>query len=167
MRLRQIHLYLLVLLLGFVVVVVALGGGLFKQEAPWYMQWQHQAFLTLCHQMPERSFWINGQPMAVCSRCIGIYSSFFVGWIALPFWSKFRIKEKIAIKKVVLLVLLLNIFDIVGNLLGFWENTLVSRLLLGILMGSSTTLIFLGDFFDITITSKKSHHGRITATEIK
>ncbi len=166
MRVRQTGLYLLVLLLGFLVVVVALGGGLFQQEASWYLQWQHQAFMSLCHQIPERSFWLGGQPMAVCSRCIGVYSGFLVGWGILPFWSKFNLGEKVAMKKAALFVLLLNFFDIVGNVLGFWENTLVSRLVLGILMGGSGALIFSGDFFDITITSKESHHGRIKAADI-
>lgn len=167
MQKYQRGLYLLVLLLGFAVVIVAMGGGLFSQDSPWYLQWQHQMFYNLCHQIPERSFWFNGQPMAVCSRCIGIYAGFLGGWILLPVLSRTDLGDMKSVKKGILFVLLLNIFDIVGSVLGFWENTLVSRLALGILLGSSTALIFLGDFFNITIKSKESHHGRISAADVK
>ena len=34
--------------------------------------------LTKCHQIPERSFFINGFQFPVCSRCTGV----FFGWIA-------------------------------------------------------------------------------------
>ena len=27
----------------------------------------------ICHQHPERSFFINGQQLAVCARCTGLY----------------------------------------------------------------------------------------------
>ena len=28
----------------------------------------------ICHQRPERSFFLNGQQMAVCARCTGLYA---------------------------------------------------------------------------------------------
>lgn len=31
-------------------------------------------FSFVCHQIPERSFYINGNPMIICSRCFGIYT---------------------------------------------------------------------------------------------
>jgi uncharacterized membrane protein len=30
---------------------------------------------AICHQRPERSFWIAGAPMPVCARCTGLYAS--------------------------------------------------------------------------------------------
>ena len=29
----------------------------------------------VCHQRPDRSFWIHGRPMPVCARCTGLYAS--------------------------------------------------------------------------------------------
>jgi uncharacterized membrane protein len=29
----------------------------------------------VCHQRPERCFWIHGRPMPVCARCTGLYVS--------------------------------------------------------------------------------------------
>lgn len=33
----------------------------------------------ICHQRPDRSFWFDGQKMAVCARCTGIYVGAVVG----------------------------------------------------------------------------------------
>ena len=35
-------------------------------------------FSFVCHQSAELSFWINGNKLAVCSRCTGIYQSFLI-----------------------------------------------------------------------------------------
>ncbi|MEL7835265.1 DUF2085 domain-containing protein [Fodinibius sp. Rm-B-1B1-1] len=140
-------LYGIILVLTGVTVMVGLGGGLFNQANPWPLQWQHQAFNSLCHQMVDRSFWINGQPMAVCSRCIGIYGGFAMGWMVLPVLSYYQVKGIASIQKIVVLVLLLNIVDASGDFLDLWKNTLTSRLILGSLLGGSTAMIFSGDFF--------------------
>jgi len=166
MQTQQAQLYLLVLAIISFIVVAALGGGLFNQQSPWFLQWQHQAFLNFCHQVPDRSFWINGQPMAVCSRCLGIYAGFGLSWIALPLWSWWKIGERFPVKKIALAAVLINFFDIIGNILGFWENTLVSRLALGWLIGWTVVLLFSEDFFKITIKSKGNHHGRTTKSKI-
>lgn len=147
MFVRQLKLYGIVLVLAFVVVLVALGGGLFGQSTPWQLQWQHKAFFSLCHQIPDRSFWINGQPMAVCSRCIGIYSGFLLGWLTLPLFSFFKEIPVIIFKKVAVVAVLFNVVDGSGYLFGLWENTLVSRTVLGSVLGMSGALIFIGEFF--------------------
>ncbi len=147
MQIRQPILYASILLLVFVVVLVAMGGGLFNQSTPWPVQWQHQSFNSLCHQIADRSFWISGQPMAVCSRCMGIYSGFALGWVLLPMLSLMKITRVAYIKKIVVFVLLFNLIDAAGNFFGLWQNTLVSRTVLGGMLGSSTALIFIGDFF--------------------
>jgi len=162
METQKFGLYLFITGLLFFIIITALGGGLFGQTAPYYVQWQHKLFYGLCHQNPSRSFWINGQPMAVCSRCLGIYTGFALCWLLLPVLSIFTAEKKL-IQKVALGIIFINIIDVVGNLFGFWQNTLVSRLVLGWLMGWSAGLFFMGDFFKITIKSIGNHHGRITA----
>lgn len=165
MQVKQLWLYFLILVLGLLVVVVAMGGGLFGQSQPWYQQWQHYSFWHLCHQIPERSFRLGGQPMAVCSRCFGIYAGFLGGWLLLPLWPNLKITRKLSAKKIALCALLLNLFDIVGNILGFWQNTLVSRMALGVLVGASAALIFTGDFFTNIIKSMENYYGRVTTAD--
>ena len=45
-------------------------------------------FSFLCHQMPDRSFWLGGHQLAVCSRCFGVYFGLFAGFLAYPLWRK-------------------------------------------------------------------------------
>ena len=41
-------------------------------------------FKPICHQMEGRSFFIDGMPFAVCSRCTAIYFGFLVGVLFYP-----------------------------------------------------------------------------------
>lgn len=165
MQTRNANIYLLVLLSLGGVLLVALGGGVWGQQGPWRLEWQHQLFEALCHQNPARSFWINGRPMAVCSRCLGIYVGFAAGWLLLPGLAFINYGNRWSYKGIALAIALLNIADIVGNILGFWQNTLVSRLVFGVLLGCSAALCFSGDFFKRTNKSTGTHHGRITANK--
>lgn len=168
MQTRHLTLYLLVLFLIGGVVIVALGGGLFGRQRFWLLQWQHQAFARLCHQLADRSLWIGGQPMAVCSRCFGIYGGFAFGWMALPLaglWSIDFFRPR-SLKQTLFAMALINLIDIVGNYAGFWENTLTSRLVLGGLLGIAAAVLFSGVFFNRKKESTEEHYGRITTSGI-
>ncbi len=121
-------------------VVAALGGGVWGQQGSWFGHWQHIAFEGLCHQDPVRSFWINGTPMAVCSRCFGIYSGFAAAWLTLPVAGSGVNRLGAHAGKVVLAAVLANAADVAANLLGLWENTLLTRSYLGIAVGLSAVL---------------------------
>ncbi len=43
------------------------------------------AYHATCHQLPERSLFIESYEMAVCSRCFAIYAAFLAGCIAFAF----------------------------------------------------------------------------------
>ena len=45
----------------------------------------HTAYHATCHQLPERSLFIFGYEMAVCSRCFAIYMSFLAGSLLFYF----------------------------------------------------------------------------------
>lgn len=165
MQASNVRLYFLVALSMTGVFIVGLGGGLWGQQAPWQLQWQHQALNFVCHQLLDRSFWINHQPMAVCSRCLGIYGGFLSGWISLPLLDYLE-NRPLPAKRLVTGAVLINLADILGNLVGFWENTLTSRLVLGCLLGLTAALLFTGTFFNQNIKSERDHHGRTTTTGV-
>ena len=48
-------------------------------------------FSPLCHQIGARSFYLFGQPLAVCGRCTSIYFGFLSGVLAYPLVRRSRI----------------------------------------------------------------------------
>lgn len=159
-NLKHKELYLLVLGLGLLICLTAVGGGLFNQTGPWFRHWQHKAFTGLCHQDPQRSFWINDTPMAVCSRCLGIYFGFTVLWILFPLRIHWVGSVKDYGKMILAGIVLLNILDITGNSLGLWENTLFSRYLMGMVIGMFAAIVLsLG--FTGKQQQKGKHHGTV------
>lgn len=169
MQTHYLTLYLLVLVLIAVMVIMALGGGLFGQQQYWLLQWQHQALARLCHQIADRSFWIGSQPMAVCSRCLGIYGGFAFGWMLLPitgFWKAGSSRSR-SLKKILIATAVINLADIVGNYAAFWENTLTSRLILGGLLGIAAAVLFSGVFFNRNKELTGKHYGKFTTTGIR
>jgi uncharacterized membrane protein len=47
-------------------------------------------FSRICHQIPERSFYIFGQKFAVCERCTAIYFAFLSGVLLYPLIKKIK-----------------------------------------------------------------------------
>ncbi|BAI62763.1 conserved hypothetical protein [Methanocella paludicola SANAE] len=82
-----------VLLFLFIVPIVlapylySTGNPLMVQVAGLIMA----AYHVTCHQLPDRSLFVFGYEMAVCSRCFAIYAAFLVGGLAFYFlrtWLK-------------------------------------------------------------------------------
>jgi uncharacterized membrane protein len=136
--------------MAFTLLITAFGAGLFAHTEHYFLSWQHQFFSILCHQDPVRSFVINGTPMAVCSRCFGIYSFFMAGILLMPVYMvvrRFSLKTE---KKWLIAAILLNLADVLTNFLGIWSNTLITRFVLGAFLGLSAALILANEFFTLT-----------------
>ncbi len=132
------------LLAGFsIMLVLSLGGGLWGAEQS-IGHWTGKLFEKVCHQNPMRSFTFYGTPMAVNSRCFGIFLGLWSGWLLIPFfvWSSFK---KDWTNWFLLLAVMLQIFDYMGNHL-LWENNNASRAVLGLILGVAIA-IFLSDLF--------------------
>lgn len=132
------------LLIGFtMLMILSLGGGVWGSEQS-IGHWTGKLFENVCHQDPRRSFTIYNTPMAVNSRCFGIFFGLWIGWLALPFilWFTMRNVWK---NWFLLVAVILQIIDYVGNHL-LWENNNTSRAILGFLLGVATAT-YLSDFF--------------------
>jgi uncharacterized membrane protein len=92
-------------------------------------------FSGLCHQDPSRSFQLAGSPIAVCVRCLGIYSG-----VALS--PLLHIKKEIA-QRFFASAILLNLLDVATEILHWHGNLPIPRFLLGLLLGSAAGLILL------------------------
>jgi uncharacterized membrane protein len=44
----------------------------------------YEFFAPLCHQSPERCFHLLAEPVAVCTRCLGLYTGVLIGLMVCP-----------------------------------------------------------------------------------
>jgi uncharacterized membrane protein len=93
-------------------------------------------FAPACHQVPERSFFLLGHPLAVCARCFGIYAGFLGGMILYPFLRGFDAVRLPRMRSFLLASLPVGL-DTAGNILGLWNTANLPRFLLGFAWGTS------------------------------
>lgn len=97
----------------------------------------YQAFSYVCHQQPERSFFVAGQALAVCARCTGLYTGFAFTTLLYPLFSSLRRTNPPERKWLFLAAAPLAI-DFSLGFLGIWENTHTSRFLTAALLGAAS-----------------------------
>ncbi|MGC2108508.1 MAG: DUF2085 domain-containing protein [Candidatus Korobacteraceae bacterium] len=93
---------------------------------------QH-SFALVCHQRPERSFWIFGAPVAVCARCLGIYLGAAIGLL-------FRTSRRVA-TQLLIAAAILNLLDVVTEFAGLHGNWMALRFALGAALGAAGGLL--------------------------
>ncbi len=112
--------------------------------APWLMAERrfmasaviYQWLAAICHQSPERSFYIFGYPMGVCSRCSSIYAGAVIGLLLYPFMRELR-DDSYPPRWILIGAAIPMLIDFAGGVLGLFSNTFLSRALTGILFGAT------------------------------
>ena len=97
-------------------------------------------FRLFCHQLPHRSLFLGGHPIAVCSRCFALAASLaVVALVAGRLWALGfrRVRAPIVLVGVAALPMALDGFS---QLFGFRESTNTLRVLTGVLLGGMTSL---------------------------
>ncbi len=121
------------------------------------------AFGTLCHQMPERSYFIAGHKFAVCSRCTGVYAGFAFTLLLYPLIRS--LKTTIPPPRSLLLLAAIPILvDFSVTFFGFWENTHTSRLLTGALLGSVTMFYVMPGIVELNLRHSRPARPKVTFT---
>lgn len=128
-----------------IIVILSLGGGLWGADQS-IGHWTGLLFERICHQNPTRSFQFGGVPMAVNSRCFGVFVGLWSGWLAIPLIIRVTTKKDWT-RLFLFLAVMLQIIDYMGNHI-FWENTNATRAILGFVLGASVA-IFLSELFQI------------------
>ena len=83
-RVWAIGLLIAGLWLGLILIApIAKANGLVSVSSPLYA-----FFSFLCHQLDGRSFHVEGEKFAVCSRCFGVYCGIVIGFVVYPFWRR-------------------------------------------------------------------------------
>ncbi len=110
----------------------------------------YRAFSFVCHQIPERSFFIAGHQFAVCARCTGLYAGFTVATIAYPLLRSLRQVDAPPRKWLFLAAAPLAI-DFALGFLGIWENTHSSRFITGALLGAVSVFYVMPGLMDLSL----------------
>jgi uncharacterized membrane protein len=95
----------------------------------------YACFAPVCHQNPQRSFAVLGAPLAVCSRCFGIYAGFLGGMILYPFRRGFDSVRLPGLRAFLLVSLPIGL-DAGANFFGLWNTPNLPRFLLGFAWGT-------------------------------
>lgn len=90
-----------------------------------------------CHQKPERSFYVNGYQMPVCSRCIGVYIGYLLG---ILLYTKFGFSK---LKEFGFVGLVVMFMDWWLQQMKVWESTNVRRLFTGIYGGIGFIIFYI------------------------
>jgi len=97
----------------------------------------------ICHRLPERSFFIFGRQLPLCARCLGLYTSFFVGVIILTLniitVQNFTLYSAVLITSLMVLPTAIDGFT---QLFGLRESNNFLRLTTGLLAGFGFSFIF-------------------------
>lgn len=151
-RLAHPFLYFLVLLFLCFVVITSTGEMVFGMAPEGQLHWTEKLFFGLCHQLPDRTYTIDGIMMAVNTRCFGIFLGMAAGWIVLPFLAGVTAGKKWPLILLALAVSL-QIVDYLGNLVELWQNTNHSRAVLGAIFGMALSV----SVSDLFLNHKNKH----------
>ena len=100
------------------------------------------AFTTLCHQLPDRTMHIGGEAIAACHRCVGIYAGIVGSALVYPLLvrhHRFFVRHA---GPVILLSLVIPGGDWLGEVVGLWQNTPLSRTSTGFVFGFAAGYYF-------------------------
>jgi uncharacterized membrane protein len=113
----------------------------------------YKTFSPLCHQIPERCFHLWGFPLAVCSRCFGIYSGFITGLLLFPITKRF---SSVSVPKTSFFILMTTpiLTDTIGNFFLLWKTSTWLRFAIGWIWG-----IILPFYFVAGISEAWIRHG--------
>lgn len=105
-------------------------------------------FSYICHQLPARSFHIEGEAFGVCSRCFGVYFGLLLGAAVYPLWRSIDETEPISRGWLFLSLIPIGV-DWSLTFFGIWENTQLSRFLTGTILGAACTTFIIPALVEI------------------
>ncbi|MGC2400851.1 MAG: DUF2085 domain-containing protein [Acidobacteriaceae bacterium] len=116
-----------------VLAMVPLAAPLLATSHPLAALLVRSFFSRLCHQNPARSFLIEGSPVAVCVRCLGIYLGTATGLLLRP--------QRATAARWLTIAAFMNGLDVSTGMLGWHGNWPLARFLLGLLLGTAAGAI--------------------------
>lgn len=112
------------------------------------------AFAVLCHQIPERSYFIDGHQFAVCARCTGVYGGFTLMLLLYPLISSLK-NTVTPPRRWLILSTVPLVVDVSVNFFGLCQNTHTSRLLTGALLGGVAVFYVMPGITSLAVRRKE------------
>lgn len=101
-----------------------------------------QVFAPVCHQNPARSFLLSGEPLAVCSRCTGIYFGFWLGFLVYPLFYGLR-EENPVPRSILALAFVPMAVDVFIEVAGWYASSLWVHAITGFFAGMIVAFVVL------------------------
>ena len=109
---------------------------------------------VICHQLPERSFFLDGRQLPVCARCTGLYLSGAAGFVGWLLWKAAQGGRRIATPRrkvrvvgapvvlppraalgIVIVAAVPTALSYATGIIGVWDGSNVTRALLAVPLG--------------------------------
>jgi uncharacterized membrane protein len=148
---RPLLMWFLVVALSLAFMSLIIGAPLALDAGhPFWGLTVYRAFSYVCHQIPERSFFIAGHQFAVCSRCTGLYGGFAAATVVYPVVRSLRQTEAPARKWLFIAAAPLAI-DFALGYFGIWDNTHSSRFATGALLGAVSVFYVMPGLMELSL----------------
>jgi uncharacterized membrane protein len=108
----------------------------------------HKAFSYVCHQIPSRSFHLEGHQFGVCSRCTGLYAGFAVATLIYPLARSLQ-RTDTPPRRWLILATLPLLIDFSLGYFSIWQNTHLSRFLTAALLSSVAVFYIMPGLIDL------------------
>ena len=129
---------------AIVAAPIAKANGILALSAPLY-----HFFGFICHQISERSFHVEDEKFAVCSRCFGVYFGLLFGFVIYPLWRNIDEIEPLARFWLFLSLIPITV-DWSLTIFGIWENTHLTRFITGLILGAACATFIVPALVEIT-----------------
>ena len=111
----------------------------------------YRGFHVACHQLPDRSFHLEGYPLAVCARCTGLYGGAVLGLVLYPL-ARSLTSIQTPRREWLLLAAIPTAIDFGLGVSGILPNTHLSRSLTALVLGVAGAFYIVPGLVSVGVT---------------
>ena len=150
---RPLIIWLVVAGIALLMMLMVIGAPLAQASGHSSLAFAiYGAFGKLCHQLPERSFFIAGQKFAVCARCTGLYLGFTSLALLYPLLKSLKHTDSPPRRWLFIAAVPMAVDFFLGYF-GIWDNTHLSRFLTGFLLGGVVVFFVMPGLLEIDLVA--------------